>query len=78
MRTPITLDEFLFTLNQDEDCRITLTDFNTPIGEILWTGWKSCIKNYFEQYKKYSEYYVQDFISLTNGIEICISENPED
>ena len=28
MRTPITLEEFLFTLNQDEDILVTIIDYD--------------------------------------------------
>lgn len=41
MRTPITLQEFLFTLNQDEDILVTIIDYDsnnnllTNVGNLI-------------------------------------------
>ena len=78
MQPQITLNDFLFTLNQDEDCRVILTDFNAPIGQTLWEGWKSDIQKYCEQWNTFSSWYVQDFTSIQGGVEICITKELED
>lgn len=74
----ISLSTFLFILNQDEDCRVILTDFNAPIGQTLWEGWKSDIQKYCEQWNTFSSWYVQDFTSIQGGVEICITKELED
>ena len=74
----ISLNTFLFTLNQDEDCQVILTDFSAPIGRILWGGWKSDIQKYCEQWNTFSSWYVQDFTSIQGGVEICITKELED
>ena len=46
MRTPITLEEFLFTLNQDKDIRVTLINYegaDKEFGVIPCSVWKSNI-----------------------------------
>lgn len=76
MRTPITLEEFLFILNQDEDIRVTLIDYERD--ERLYSGWKSSL--YYEMKKdflnelKYKDWFVQDFICTIDGLEITIVE----
>lgn len=76
MRTPITLQEFLFTLNQDEDMQVHIIDYMND--ERLYSGWKSDF-NYrntdnHNKYKVYKNWFVQDFVCTTNGLEITIVE----
>ena len=76
MRTPITLQEFLFTLNQDEDIFVHLIDYERD--ERIYSGWKSGF-NYrstdnSNKYKTYKGWFVQDFVCTTNGLEITIVE----
>lgn len=76
MRTPITLEEFLFTLNQDEDIFVHIIDYMND--ERLYSGWKSSlfhnIKNDFLNEFKYKDWFVQDFITTMEGLEITIVE----
>ncbi len=74
-RTLITLDEFIFTLNQDEDCLLTIINYDKDT--ILYHGWKSGI-NYYKSYNTHKNWYIQDFIIVSSGMEICITQNPED
>lgn len=82
MKTAITLEEFLFYLNQDEDCRITLVDFDAIIGEKLYTGWKSSMHKSTSltgfRYADYKNWFVQDFILSYYGMEICICKQLEE
>lgn len=82
MRTAITLEEFLFYLNQDEDCRITLVDFDAIIGEKLYAGWKSDMRKWTSltgfRYADYENWFVQDFTLSEGGMEICITKQLED
>ena len=72
MRTPITLQEFLFTLNQDEDMRVHIIDYKCD--ERLYSGWKSCFL--FDSSKSVMKYwFVQDFITTQDGLEITIVES---
>lgn len=66
IRTPITLQEFLFTLNQDEDIFVHIIDYMND--ERLHSGWKSDLVRQHE----YDEWFVQDFTSLEGGLEITI------
>ena len=71
MRTPITLKEFLFTLNQDEDIRVHLIDYEKD--ERLYSGWKSSFL--FDNSKSVLKYwFVQDFTLSEGGLEITIVE----
>lgn len=54
MRTPITLEEFLYTLNQDEDIRVHIIDYKAD--ETLYSKWKSDLIS-----NKYNKWFVQDF-----------------
>ena len=67
MRTPITLQEFLFTLNQDEDTFVHIIDYERE--ELLYSGWKTD----FAQHQ-YDNWFVQDFLLTTGGLEITIVE----
>lgn len=68
MRTPITLEEFLFTLNQDEDIRVHLIDYERD--ERIYSGWKSDFDKH-----EYDKWIVQDFILSSEGsLEITIVE----
>lgn len=73
MRTAITLDEFLFTLNQDEDIRVHLIDYER--GEMLYSGWKT---DFYTLEHKYDNWFVQHFLLTTEGLEIIIVELPEE
>lgn len=76
MRTPITLQEFLFTLNQDEDMRVHIIDYMND--ERLYSGWKSdfnyrSVDNH-NKFKTYKGWFVQDFTLSEGGLEITIVE----
>lgn len=80
MRTPITLQEFLFILNQDEDMRVHIIDYKED--EEIYSGWKSDF-NYrstdnHNKYKTYKGWFVQDFTLTTGGLEITIVESKEE
>lgn len=66
MRTPITLEEFLFTLNQDEDIFVHIIDYIAD--KRIYSGWKSDLVKKHE----YDEWFVQDFTLFENGLEITI------
>jgi hypothetical protein len=70
MRTPITLQEFLFTLNQDEDMLVTIINYDKD--EVLFKDlWKSGL-NYRSNFLNYCTWFVQDFILSRGGLEITI------
>ena len=80
MRTPITLEEFLFTLNQDEDMRVTLINYEGPdkeFGIIPCSVWKSDISK-LNVYKIVKDWFVQDFITTMEGLEITIVKSKEE
>ena len=80
MRTPITLQEFLFTLNQDEDMRVTLINYegsDKEFGVIPCSVWKSNISK-LTVYKIVKDWFVQDFITTTKGFKITIVELEEE
>ena len=80
MRTPITLQEFLFTLNQDKDMRVTLINYEGPdkeFGVIPCSVWKSNISK-LTVYKIVKDWFVQDFITTTKGFKITIVELEEE
>lgn len=68
MRTPITLQEFLFTLNQDEDMRVHIIDYMND--ERLYSGWKLDFDKH-----EYDKWFVQDFTLSEGGLEITIVES---
>lgn len=74
MRTPITLQEFLFTLNQDEDMFVHIIDYERD--ERLYSGWKSSLnyemKKDFLNELKYKEWFVQGFTTTMESLEITI------
>lgn len=77
MRTPITLQEFLFTLNQNKDIFVRLIDYEKD--ECICSCWKSCLlfssDGYGLKYQKYKDWFVQDFIITTfEGFIINIVE----
>lgn len=79
MRTAITLDEFIFTLNQDEDILITIRDHN---WDLEYRGWKSDLRKWKSglvghEYADFKNWFVQDFILTEGGVEITIVELPE-
>ena len=76
MRTAITLDEFIFTLNQNEDIFVTVIDYERD--QILYRGWKSDIKRHFENHDVYGNWFVQDFIGTTSGMDLTIVELKEE
>ena len=70
MRTPITLEEFLFTLNQDEDMLVIIIDYDKD--EVLFKDlWKSCLKHR-SSFLNYCAWFVQDFVLSRGGLEITI------
>ena len=80
MRTPITLQEFLFTLNQDEDIRVTLMNYEGPdkeFGVIPCSVWKSDISK-LTVYKIVKDWFVQDFTLISGGLEITIVKSKEE
>ena len=82
MRTPITLQEFLHTLNQDEDILVTIIDYNNG-NKLINKCWKSNLTEYgYPDDNRYTyfdvEYwFVQDFILMLGGLEITIVESEE-
>lgn len=72
MRTPITLQEFLFTLNQDEDIFIHI--INYVADERLYSGWKSDLVRQHE----YDEWFVQDFTLCIGGLDITIVKSEKE
>ena len=79
MRTAITLEEFLFTLNQDEDMRVTIIDYERD--ERIITEWKLGLRHSYketnERYEPYKDWFVQDFVLSYGGVEITIVELQE-
>lgn len=71
IRTPITLQEFLFTLNQDEDIRVHIIDYEKD--ERICSCWKSDFGKH-----EYDEWFVQDFTLLEGGLEITIVKSEEE
>ena len=81
MRTPITLQEFLFTLNQDEDMLVTIIDYDTN-EKIIIKEWKDGFR-YSSQfqvtcYDEIKDYFVQDFTLILGGLEITIVKSKEE
>lgn len=76
MRTAITLEEFLFTLNQDEDIRVHIIDYERDerICFCLKSSFLFSSNEYGLKYRKYKEWFVQDFITTKEGLEITIVE----
>ena len=76
MRTAITLQEFLFTLNQDEDIFVHIIDYERD--ERICSCWKSSLnyemKNDFLNELKYKDWFVQYFTTSMEGLEITIVE----
>ena len=80
MRTPITLQEFLFTLNQDEDMRVTLINYegtDKEFGVIPCSVWKSDIST-LSIYNVLKSWFVQDFTLIMGGLEITIVKSKEE
>ena len=73
MRTPITLQEFLFTLNQAEDMRIILIDYKED-GAIN-CFWKS---DYIEYKDEHKDWFIQDFVLMSKGLKISIVKFEEE
>ena len=76
MRTAITLQEFLFTLNQDEDIRVHLIDYERD--KRICSCWKSSLLFSSNEcglyYRKYKDWFVQYFTLSEGGFEITIVE----
>ena len=81
MRTPITLEEFLFTLNQDEDILVTVIDYNTDEKFII-KEWKSSFQHSSKFqvicYNEIKDYFVQYFNLTIGGLEIFIVQSKEE
>lgn len=76
MRTPITLEEFLHTFNQDEDMLVTIINYDKD--EVLFKDlWKSGLK-YRSSFLDYCPWFVQDFILSKGGLEITIVKSKEE
>lgn len=76
MRTPITLEEFLFNLNQDDDMLVTIINYDKD--EVLFKDfWKSGLK-YRSSFLDYCSWFVQDFVLLRGGLEITIVKSEEE
>lgn len=76
-----TLNDFLFSLNQDEDILVKVVDFDSD--EILIERtWKSGLHYTFkDEHDKYKDWFVQDFIVTGVGnicLEITISKEDSD
>lgn len=81
MRTPITLEEFLFTLNQDEDILITLIDYDKD-EKIIIKEWKDGFpySRQFQSicYDDVKNYFVQNFTLMMGGLEIAIVKSKKE
>ena len=83
MRTSITLEEFLHTLNQDEDLLVTIIDYNND-NKLIDKCWKSDLTEYsYPSDNRYTyfdiEYwFVQDFTLVLGGLEITIVKSKEE
>ena len=83
MRTSITLEEFLHTLNQDEDLLVTIIDYNND-NKIIDKCWKSDLTEYsYPSDNRYTYFdvkywFVQDFILMLGGLEITIVKSEEE
>lgn len=73
MRTPITLEEFLFTLNQDEDLLLTIIDYEND--DTIFHGWKSDF-TIFDS--KYDNWFIENFIIINGCLEVTIVESKEE
>ena len=83
MRTPITLQQFLFTLNQDEDILVTIIDYNKDV-KFINKCWKPDLtEDSYPSDNRYTyfdiEYWlVQDFKLILGGLEITIVKSEEE
>lgn len=83
MKTSITLQEFLFTLNQNEDILVTIIDYNSG-NKLINKCWKSDLTEYsYPSDNRYTyfnvEYwFVQDFKLMLGGLEITIVKSEEE
>lgn len=73
MRTPITLQEFLHTLNQDEDMIVDLINYET--GDRLYSGWKTDIDVLKHTY---DDWFIQYFSTTKEGLEITIVKSEKE
>ena len=77
MRTPITLQEFLFTLNQDEDILVTIIDYDNE-NKLINKCWKHDLTEYSYPsddryiYFDVEHWFVQDFTLMLGGLGITI------
>ena len=82
MKIPITLQEFLFTFNQDEDILITIIDYNNG-NKLIDKCQKSDLTEYsYSSDNRYTYFdvkywFVQDFIFMLGGLEITIVKSEE-
>ena len=83
MKTLITLEEFLFTLNQNEDILVTIIDYNNG-NKLINKCWKSDLTEYsYHSDNRYTYFdvefwFVQDFILMLGGLEITIVKSKEE
>ena len=77
IRTQVTLQEFLFTLNQNEDVLVTIIDYDNG-NKLINKCWKSDLTEYsYSSDNRYTYFdvkywFVQDFILMLGGLEITI------
>ena len=82
IRAQVTLQEFLFTLNQDEDILVTIIDYNNG-NKLINKCWKSDLTEYsYPSDNRYTYFdvkywFVQDFILMLGGLEITIVKSEE-
>lgn len=79
MRTPITLEEFVFTLCQEEDIMLNVMDYFTD--RILYHGWKldSIVPHGIpHSFGELGEWYVQYFATASGGLEIFVVKDKKD
>lgn len=83
MRTLITLQDFLFTLNQDEDILVTIIDYSSW-NKLINKCWKSDLTEYsYPSDNRYTYFdvkywFVQDFTLMLEGLEITIVKSKEE
>ena len=78
MRTPITLEEFLFTLAQIEDMRVSIIDYMAEENDTIYEGWKSDIWKRHKEHNPYMNWFVQYFSFISGGLEIVIVKSKEE
>ena len=65
MKQQITLNDFIFALNQDEDILVTVIDYLTD-EEMLPVSWKTSLNSYSD-YQEIKDRFVEYFFVETMG-----------